>query len=162
MVFPASHSQERQHWVFSLIEPELRALGLRVRPVFSRDNAEFVDRIDGGAWELSLDGLSLDNRDAFDFLYSMYVAATPDGGRGLFHMAENGLDDLLVRARGTTQTSEQRALYRQVLEEVARQVPCIPFYEMASFAAASSRVRPFDPGPSAFWRLDSVSLERWP
>ncbi len=91
--------------------------------------------------------------------YMVYGHSSQAGGYGLFGLDTDELADTLEIARSSTDPDEMVNYYRQVLEIIAREVPCVPLWNRAQFLIRSSEVEEFELGMN-FSRIFSIARKK--
>ena len=155
IIFSPFYEPGKQHWLFENLEQILLPLGLQLEPKYTTDFDEYISLVNRREWDISVDGMVVDNRDLFEFLYMLYGHSSQAGGLGLFGMESEELSDTLEIARSSTDPDERVNYYRQVLEIIAREVPCIPLWSRIQFLIRSSEVEEFELGMN-FSRIFSI------
>lgn len=159
MIFPPIYAPGKQHWLFENLEQILSPLGLQLEPKYTTDFDEYISLVNRREWDISLDGMVVDNRDLFEFLYMLYGHSSQAGGLGLFGMESEELSNTLEIARSSTDPNKMVSYYSQVLEIIAREVPCVPLWSRAQFLIISSEVEEFELGMN-FSRIFSIAKKK--
>jgi len=89
---------------------------------------------------------------------SAYPWFHTNGGINFSFYSSEEMDDLLVRARQSTDQAERRAIYRQSIEVFNRDFPYIFTYHLAEMKAFRNEVQGFPHIPDSMMRFKSVWL----
>jgi peptide/nickel transport system substrate-binding protein len=90
---------------------------------------------------------------------SAYPWFHTNGGINFSFYSSEEMDDLLVRARRSTDRAERRDLYRESIEVFNRDFPYIFTYHLAEMKAFRNEVRGFPHIPDSMMRFKSVWLQ---
>ena len=161
MLFPPSQSPGKEHWLFDSLRFMLEPLGLELQPRYTDDFDEYATLVGQRDWDISLDGMVTDNHDLFEFLYILYAQPSPLGGTGLFGLEANQLYELLERSRSILDRAERVSTYEEVLDIIAREIPCVPLCTRAHFLIRSSEVDEFELGTDISRIFSDVRKRDW-
>jgi peptide/nickel transport system substrate-binding protein len=136
------HAGTVQRWPYldmaQFIQAKLETQGFRSRIVLREPGAYYQD-IRQGNFHMALQPNTLMTGDP-DFFFAYYMAS--DSPR-YYGCGSSDTDDLIRRARHEPNLHERKALYRQLSEIFARDLPLLPLYHDISYYAHTYRVADF-------------------
>jgi|GEM_PF-640093 len=98
-------------------------------------------------------------RHPHDFLYSLFHSKSP---KNYFNYKNPEVDELLTRARRTTDDGQQRLLYRRVQEIILQEAPAVFISHPKVVYATRTWVKNFHATPLGIPLLQEVELEKRP
>jgi peptide/nickel transport system substrate-binding protein len=137
------------------ISADLSAVGVRARVVVVSRWAEYLARATRGDYEMAVLGWQADTTDPNDFL-SALLASESIGTTNRSRYRSAAMDSLLKRGRMISQLAERWTVYREAQELFQSDIPWVPLYHVASFAAHSCFVRDLQVGPTGILRYQNV------
>jgi peptide/nickel transport system substrate-binding protein len=136
------HAGTVQRWPYldmaQFIQAGLEAHGFRSRIVLREPGAYYQDMRQGD-FHVALQPNTLMTGDP-DFFFAYYMAT--DSPR-YYGCGSSETDDLIRRARHEPDLSQRKALYRNLSEIFARELPLLPLYHDISYYAHTSRIDHF-------------------
>jgi peptide/nickel transport system substrate-binding protein/oligopeptide transport system substrate-binding protein len=92
------------------------------------------------------------------FLYPLFHSDQSRAGSYTFY-ADQGVDDLLQKARATMDAQQRQNLYAQAEKLILSDMPAVPLYSYRYFRALGDRVRGFQVDPMGMTDMTSLWLE---
>ncbi|MDR1776178.1 MAG: ABC transporter substrate-binding protein [Actinomycetes bacterium] len=154
---------QQPKWMGNAIVDNLQAVGviLNLKVVPFNDLLEMVVR-PPKEQTLQLSALSWIGQrgTAEDFLYLLcYSKLTPPHGFNMSYWSNKRFDSLLEQAQVSTDLRERHALFREIQEIVAEELPYIAIDHASAIIAYNNRIRNFKIHPRGFLRFSAVDLE---
>ncbi len=129
----------------TLIQSQLEAVGIEVS-LRSYDWGTFFGDIKTGNFQLySLSWVGLRTPDIFRYIFAS--DALPPAGANRGRYASERVDRLLAEAQQATTLQEQASRYRQVEEQLHRDLPYVPLWFEAQYAVQGRRVEGYELSP---------------
>jgi peptide/nickel transport system substrate-binding protein len=140
-----------------MIQQMLKQVGIEIT-INSKEFSTFYDDIQNGRYDMfSLRRAGVSDPD----FYSVILAsdAMPPEGQNRGFYSNPRVDQLLAEARSTFDQSRRTALYQQVQQIVARDLPYVSLYHRSNIAIMNKDLEGFEMYPAGF--LLSIADMRW-
>jgi len=143
-----------------MIQSDLAKVGVKAN-VVSYEWGEYRKRIQAGDHQLALFGWTGDNGDPDNFFYVLLgcEAARPGGGN-ISKWCHKPFDDLVVKAKRTTDLKERTKLYEEAQVVVHDQVPQFPVAHSVVFMALRAEVVGYKQDPLGLHLFNGVNLKK--
>ncbi len=137
-----------------MIQADWAKIGVKAK-IVTYEWGEYVKRAHAGEYDAMLIGWTGDNGDPDNWL-GVLLGCSAVGGSNFARWCYKPFDDLIVKARETTDTAERTKLYRQAQRMFADQRPFTPIahslvYQPLSQDVTGFKIDPF--GPTQFWNV---------
>jgi dipeptide transport system substrate-binding protein len=130
-----------------MIQTDLAKVGIRTHLLTTEWNA-YLAKLDGGQFAMGLDGWTGDNGDPDNFLHTLLgCAAARVGGNNIAKWCDHAYDDLVTRAKLTSDRAERERLYRAAQDVMKREAPWVPIAHSVVFMATRKGVTGFKIDP---------------
>ena len=141
--------RDRDQEIAEVLQEFLRQVGIRVELNVFEWATTFTElREDPLDYELFTFGWLTTTADADYTLYSNYRSDQfPPDSWNSWRYADDRVDELLAEARAETDVAAREALYAEVQEILARDLPALPIYNTIEVAVVGSDVDGFVPHP---------------
>ena len=116
--------------------------------------SKFVDDLINGNLGAFVIGVSGDIPDADGILYPQFRS---DGGQNVHTYANADVDDMLLRARQSSDSDERLKLYENVQSILMDEVPCIPLYFTTKYALYNSQLKNYSSNYAADILVEGLS-----
>lgn len=116
--------------------------------------SKFVQDLIAGNLDAFIIGVTEDYPDADLTLYAQF---TTDGGQNVHMYSNEEVDDMLLKARQSSNPDERKELYAKVQEILMTDLPALPLYFSKTFALYNSNIENFTLSYSGFTMLENMS-----
>lgn len=142
LTYKTSTNKERVHIAEAIVQ-FLKDVGIDTKLRSLEFGTLYSDVKDGNFQMYSLTWVGITDPDIL--YYAFHSESVPDNGanRGRYRNAR--LDDLVERARVTTNEADRKKLYAEALRIIARDLPYVPLWYATDIAAIQKRVRNYSP-----------------
>lgn len=136
--------------VAEAIQADLRAVGINAR-LEAFEWGQYLQRVQNAEANLALFGWTGDNGDPDNFLYTILdkVSAIPPGAQNVCFWKDERFHVLATAAQTEIDKAKRAALYRQALELIRDQAPCVPLVHTSPPIAFSKNVKGYVPEPDS-------------
>jgi dipeptide transport system substrate-binding protein len=144
--------------VAELIQIDLAKIGIKLNLVtYPWD--EYRSKLQQGEAPMALFGWTGDNGDPDNFLNVLLgCTAARVGGNNVAKWCNREYDDLVTRAKATSDRAEREKLYRQAQEVVKREAPWVPIAHSVVFTAIRKNVQNYKMDPLGRHPFEGVDL----
>ncbi len=144
--------------IAELIQTDLAEIGIRVSLVtYPWD--EYRARLQNGDAPMALFGWTGDNGDPDNFLNVLLgCTAARKGGNNVAKWCDREYDDLILRAKQTSNRAIREELYRKAQEIVKREAPWVPIAHSVVFTGIRKTVRNYRMDPLGRHPFENVGL----
>jgi dipeptide transport system substrate-binding protein len=144
--------------IAELIQTDLAKIGIRLKLV-THPWEEYRTLLQNGEAPMALYGWTGDNGDPDNFLNVLLgCTAARKGGNNVAKWCDREFDDLVTRAKQTSDQAERTKLYRQAQEIVKREAPWVPIAHSVVFTGIRSTVRNYKMDPLGRHPFENVDL----
>lgn len=142
-MLPAAGRYLKDREIAEVVQEFLRRVGIQVDlDVFEWATTFTILRADPLEYHLFSFGWLTTTADADYSLYTLFLSSdVPPVGWNSWRFSNDRVDDLLRRARASVDAAEREALYREVQQILAIQVPAVPIYNTIEVIATGARVQ---------------------
>lgn len=131
-----------------MMQADLARVGIKVELV-TYDWGTYLDKVKRGEHEMVQLGWSGDNGDPDNFLYTLFSCDSVTRGSNNARYCDKEFNELITRARTTSNVKVRSALYRKALIKLSEDEPIVPIAHSKVFRVLSNRVagyvmNPFD------------------
>lgn len=133
--------------IAEMIQADLARIGVRLK-LATDEWSRYRSKLQAGEHAMALYGWTGDNGDPDNFLYVLLGCTSARvGGNNVAKWCHPEYDDLVSRARRTSDRAERERLYRRAQEIVAEEAPWAPLAHSVVFMAARKGVTGFRMDP---------------
>lgn len=125
--------------VAEYLQDTMKESGITVK-IETAEWSKFVDDLINGNLGAFIIGVSGDVPDADSLLYPQFRS---DGGQNVHTYANAEVDEMLLRARQSSDSAERQELYEKVQNILLEELPCIPLYYTTRFMVYNSALKNF-------------------
>jgi len=147
----------------NLVKTALKEMGIEV-VIIKQPWDVFMQTIQDGNYDLLLMGWIADVIDPDNFLHTFFSSENIDAGliSNYSHYKNDTVDDLLTRARQTTDQEFRLSLYREVQEIISDEVPMVPLVNTMTIVAVNTAISNFTPTATGLEPLNLLDYEMGP
>lgn len=144
--------------IAELIQTDLAKIGITVK-LITYPWEEYRTRLQDGEAPMALYGWTGDNGDPDNFLNVLLgCTAARIGGNNVAKWCDREYDELITRAKQTSDKLERIALYRKAQEIVKREAPWVPLAHSVVFTGTRKNVRNYKMDPLGRHPFEGVGL----
>ena len=144
--------------VAEMIQADLAKIGVRLALV-THDWSTYRAKLQAGEHPMALYGWTGDNGDPDNFLHVLLgCAAARPGGNNIAKWCHPEYDEIVTRAKRTSDRAVRERLYRQAQEIFKREAPWVPLAHSVVFMATRKEVTGFHMDPLGRHPFEGVDL----
>jgi len=148
-------------WLAEMIQADLAKLSIRVSLVALKNWAQYRTRAHTGSATMILHGWTGDSGDPDNFLDLLLGCKSGQpGGNNFARWCNEEYDELIVKAKLTTDRSLREEFYRRAQVIFHAEAPWVPIAHSAVFMAARAEVTGFQVDPLGRQSFQGVSISR--
>ena len=141
----------------NIIQAQLAELNIDVK-LEILEYGTLLSSLDHGDHDLVYERWTTDSGDAYYTIYALYNSTcTPYEGNDAFYVNET-VDQLIQEGRQIFDVAERTAVFEQIYEIVAEDLPYVPIYYPYNSVAMSNQVQGFVLNPNGAHQINNISL----